>query len=88
METVILESMDGRLEGALCGANALLLLRELTQEILGQGQDPASVLALFEQTRRRLRNEGREAEKDVLMEAMDLLVGWCSPHMRLADPGH
>jgi hypothetical protein len=79
--------MDERLEAALRGPNALQQLRGIVQEMLDQGQDRASVLALFEQTRQRLQDEGREAEEDIVLEAMDLLVGWCSPHMRLSDPG-
>jgi hypothetical protein len=78
--------IDDRLEAALRGPNALQQLREIAQEMLDQGQDRASILALFEQTRQQLRDERREAEEDVVLEAMDFLAGWCSPHMRLSEP--
>jgi len=38
---------------------------------------------LFEQTRRQLREAGRDREEEVVLEIMDFLVGWCSPHMNL-----
>ena len=79
--------MDERLEAALRGPNALQQLSGIAQGMLDQRQDRASILALFEQTRQQLRDQGRDAEEDIVLEAMDLLVGWCSPHMRLSDPG-
>jgi hypothetical protein len=48
------------------------------------------VLALFETARQQLREAGREADEDVLMDVMDCLVGWCGPAARLspdAAPG-
>jgi hypothetical protein len=30
-----------------------------------------------------LRQLGRETEEDPVMDVMDFLVGWCSPHMKL-----
>jgi hypothetical protein len=31
-----------------------------------------------------LREAGREKDEDAVMDVMDFLVGWCSPHMRLS----
>jgi hypothetical protein len=53
------------------------------QSLQAQGQDQAAILDLFEQARHYLREAGRESEEDVVMEVMDFLVGWCSPHMSL-----
>jgi hypothetical protein len=30
-----------------------------------------------------LRQAGREADEDMVMDVMDFLMGWCSPHMKL-----
>ena len=47
--------------------------------------------ALVERARQQLRQADRETEEDAVMDAMDFLVGWCSPHMKLppeqATPG-
>ena len=43
----------------------------------------SGVVEHFEEARQRLREADREAEEDVVMNVMDCLVGWCSPHMKL-----
>jgi hypothetical protein len=50
---------------------------------LADGQSREAVLELFEQARRELRQANKETEEDALMDVMDLLLDWCSPHMRL-----
>ena len=34
-------------------------------------------------TLQALRSEANEAQEDILLEAMDVLVGFCSPHLRI-----
>lgn len=74
---------DNDLEKALKDPQPFVQLRNLVQQWLAQGQDRQMILDRFEQARLPLRTEGREADEDVLLEVMDCLVGWCSPHMKL-----
>jgi hypothetical protein len=30
-----------------------------------------------------LRVQGKEREEDLLLEVMDFIEGWCSPHMKI-----
>jgi hypothetical protein len=45
------------------------------------------LLDALEGVRADLRSQGREADEDMVMEVMDCLVGWCSPHMRIPAEG-
>jgi ribosomal 50S subunit-associated protein YjgA (DUF615 family) len=76
--------LDPRIQEALSSADPLIRLRALVQGLQAQGQDQSAILELFEQARQQLREQGREAEEDVVTEVMDFLVGWCSPRMSLS----
>jgi hypothetical protein len=75
--------LDESLERALRGAEPIQSLRSFAKELFSQGKDEAAVLAVFEQARQQLREAGRETDEDAVMEVMDFLVGWCSPHMKM-----
>jgi hypothetical protein len=75
--------VDPRIQNALDGPRPFEELRALVKRLQVEGNDHAAILALFEQTRRRLRESSREGDEDVVMEVMDCLVGWCSPHVSL-----
>jgi hypothetical protein len=75
--------VDECLEQALHSAEPVDQLRSLVLRLLSQGQDKATVLERLEQMRRQLREADREADEDAVMDVMDFLLGWCSPHMRL-----
>jgi hypothetical protein len=79
-------SFDARIQEALRSPDPFQDLRLLVQSMQAQRLDQATILHWFEQTRQQLRRDGRDKEEDVLMEVMDCLVGWCSPHMNL-EPG-
>jgi hypothetical protein len=54
--------------------------------VVAQRQRGATLESLYEAltaTMLRLRGEGREAEEDVLLDVMDQVTGWCSPHARI-----
>jgi len=59
-------------------------LRALVQELLAQGADPASIEAELERVREELRTAGREDTEDAVLDVMDFLTGWCSPHMKIS----
>jgi hypothetical protein len=75
------------IEQALRSADPVGELRSLAERLIAQGHNKAAILALFEQARQRLREGDREADEDAVMDVMDFLTGWCSPHMKLfQDP--
>ena len=77
--------MDSRIQEALAGPDSLNQLRLLVKKLQSEGLSNDSILQSFEQARQHLREQGREQDENVVMELMDFLVGWCSPHMKLAS---
>jgi len=75
--------LDESIDRALSSPEPIPKLRALVKELFSRGADKASVLAAFENARQELRRAGREADEDAVMDAMDFLVGWCSPHVKL-----
>ncbi len=47
----------------------------------GTGKDTA--MAQLQALREHLREAGREDDEDVVLEVMDFLAGWSSPHMTI-----
>src|SRR5262245_59245173 len=78
-------SFDEDLGMALRAPNPIQEARALAQQLLAQGYGKASVVEMFEKARQQLRQAGRETDEDVVLDVLDFLVGWCSPHMRLDE---
>lgn len=74
------------LEQALHSTSPLQALRAWIEELISQGMSREDILGIMEKARRELRQSDREKEEETLMDAMDWLVDWCSPHMRLVQP--
>lgn len=72
-----------RLEKALLSERPLHRVRETLRDLLDQGYSRETLLDELEQFRTVLRGSGRGDGEDVVLEAMDFLVGWSSPHMQL-----
>ena len=77
--------IDECFEQALRSPDPVGRLRSLALHLSAQGQARAAIIERFEQTRQQLREFDREADEDALMDALDCLVGWCRPEMRLLD---
>lgn len=77
-------TVDARIETALRSAAAVAELRSLAIALQKEGQDHSAILQFFDENRRALGDAGRDADEDAMLEVMDFLVGWCSPHMSLA----
>jgi hypothetical protein len=58
-------------------------LRETVRSLLDQDRTREALLADLEHFRGVLREAGRDEDEDVVLEVMDFLVGWCSPHMKV-----
>ncbi len=70
--------------GALESRAPLAALRDvLHHELHDRHADRDVVLAELEALRGELRRAGRDDAEDIVLEAMDFVVGWCSPHVRL-----
>ena len=76
-------SLDAPIEQALRSPEPIHALRSLAESLFAHGKDRAAVLAVFEDARRQLREADRGADEDAVLDVMDFLVGWCSPHMSL-----
>jgi Asp-tRNA(Asn)/Glu-tRNA(Gln) amidotransferase A subunit family amidase len=73
-----------RYEAALAADKPLERLREaVVHDLEVVGRDRAAVYRALDELRLDLRRAGREADEDNVMDVMDFLVGWCSPHRRL-----
>lgn len=77
-------AVDARVEKALAGNSPVEELRSLAIALQKEGQEHSLVLQFFDDNRQALCDAGRDADEDAVLEVMDFLVGWCSPHMSLA----
>jgi hypothetical protein len=75
--------IDQRIEEALRSSDPVNELRNLVLHLHADGQTREAILELFERTRQDLRHANRESDEEAVMDVMDFLVGWCSPHMKL-----
>ncbi len=78
-------AIDARFEEALRSGDRVGALRKLAQRLLDEGSEPLVLRAQFEQVRQELRKAAREDDEDPVMDVLDFLTGWCSPHMKLQD---
>ena len=72
-----------RFEEALSSDAPLDALRAELRGLLEEGWSREALLRQLESDRETLRSSGRSGDDDVLLEAMDLLTGWASPHVKL-----
>jgi len=76
-------TLDPVFEVALSSPDPIGSLRAMAMDRLARGHDRSAIASSFEEARQQLRIADREADEDAVMDVMDLLVGWCSPHMEI-----
>ena len=76
-------SSEEAIDRAVQPQNPLQALRSLAQQLLAEGRSTPEVIELFESAREHFRATGRESDEDALLDVMDFVTGWCSPHVRL-----
>jgi hypothetical protein len=76
-------ALDANFEKALRSSDPIGELRRLAQHALDEGRELAVVREKFEQARQQLCDAAREDDEDAVMDVLDFLTGWCSPHVRL-----
>jgi hypothetical protein len=72
-------------EEALASEEPLAHLRDVVGYQLEHYEelDRETLLGRLEALRLKLREQDRHEDEDVVLEVMDFLVGWCSPHARI-----
>lgn len=60
-------------------------LSEAIRRLLRDKRSRSEILEELEEFRSILREEKRDSDDDVVLEVMDFLVGWASPHARIDD---
>jgi hypothetical protein len=71
------------LAAAACAPDPTTRLTAVVRQRVAQGRDRESISADLEQLRADLRRNGREDAEDAVLEVMDFLTGWSSPHMKI-----
>ncbi|MBI2760086.1 MAG: hypothetical protein HYX51_01505 [Chloroflexi bacterium] len=69
--------------GALESDRPLECLTDVTRRLIAAGYDRQALAADLEHLRLELRRRKRDRAEDTVLEVMDFLVGWCSPHARI-----
>src|SRR5215510_11259697 len=77
------ENLSGKLTQILKDSgtreDAICALRTLLSKALEDGEKREAILTKLEELRKLISDE----QEDILLEVMDFLVGWCSPHAKL-----
>ncbi|KHD05330.1 hypothetical protein PN36_34380 [Candidatus Thiomargarita nelsonii] len=68
---------------ALQKSSPIEKLEQIVKDLLGKGYSKESILAEFERFRATLGTTTDEDYEDVVLEVMDFITGWCSPHKRI-----
>jgi hypothetical protein len=77
------EGWSETLERALASETPTLTLRDAVVRAREEGVARERLQEQLEALRARLRHEGREEDEDVVLEVLDFLSGWSSPHLRI-----
>jgi hypothetical protein len=70
-------------EQALTAPDPTIALRTAVVEARSAGTDRDTVQRQLVALRTHLQQEDRDADEDVVLEVMDFLAGWSSPHMHI-----
>ena len=69
---------------ALASADPLnALAKVVSRELRERGMPRGALLEALEELRGELRESGPGDLEDVVLEVMDFVTGWCSPHARI-----
>ncbi len=74
-------SSNDLFSNALRSDQPLWALREVARDLLAQSYSREALIDQLTAFGLELRAADREDEGDVVLEVLDFLTGWCSPHM-------
>jgi hypothetical protein len=77
------EDMNLAFHDALNSEQPLTRVRELARRELQHGVSRSEVLGQLESLRLELRGGEKPEDEDVVLDVMDFVTGWSSPHMKL-----
>ncbi len=75
--------IDQRIEQALRSSEPVHELQNLVLHLFAEGQTREAILELFEGVFLGLAIGLSQILPGAVMDVMDFLVGWCSPHMKM-----
>jgi hypothetical protein len=70
-------------EVALRSDEPVMALRDAVKRLLEQGSNRQVLMAALQEFREGLQQAHRDADEDVVLDVMDFLSGWTSPHLAL-----
>lgn len=82
MAHTIIADIDTDLLAALESGADLLTLRAILLRYKASGVTAAQVAGLLQELRSAMQEGPRE---DVMLDALDIVTGWCVPHLRVWD---
>jgi hypothetical protein len=68
------------LEDALKQSDPVIQLKSAVKDMIVDGYNREDIIDEFELLRKELSDE---TEENVVLDIMDFVVGWCSPHMKI-----
>jgi hypothetical protein len=71
------------LEAAFASGEHALRLREMVRELLASGESRDDLRLLLERYRIHLQATDREDVEDAVLDVLDYLTGFTSPHLKL-----
>lgn len=82
MPPTIIAGIDSELRTALDARAGLLALRAILLRYKASGVTAAQVAGLLHDMRTATHDEALE---DVILDALDMVTGWCGPELRVWD---
>ena len=82
MPHTIIAEIDRDLLAALDARADLLTLRAILLRYHASGVTAAQVAGLLQELRAAMQDGARE---EVILETLDMVTGWCAPHLRVWD---
>lgn len=82
MPPTIIAGIDSELRTALDARAGLLALRAILLRYKASGVTAAQVAGLLHDMRAATQDEALE---DVILDALDMVTGWCGPELRVWD---
>jgi len=76
---------NSRFEGALQNKDINNALLELAKELKNEGVSKTMLLKVFDDYREKYSDNSESSEYNAILDVMDFISGYSSPHMKLYD---